>query len=448
MLIKLVYIHYNKSKEVFRSNLLMKIAFATLGCKVNQFETQALEILAKERGHEVVAFSECADAYVINTCSVTAVSDKKSRQLIRKTIRRAGNALIAVCGCFSQTKPEAASAIEGVDIVFGTNDKNNLISAIEKAEKQKCVDRALSRREFEILPAGSLMEHTRAMLKVQDGCVNFCSYCIIPYARGPVRSMPIETAVSEAIRLRDAGYKEIIVTGIEISSYGVDLTPKSDIITLVSKLCNAVPDVRIRLGSLEPRTITKEFCDKLKKCVNLCPQFHLSLQSGCDETLARMKRKYDTVRYLESVRLLNDAFSNCAITTDLIVGFPGEDEDEFAKTLEFIEKCKFAMMHIFPYSKREGTPAATMPDQVQNSEKESRAARVAQIANKMQNEYLTTQIDKELSVLFEEQVNGTWQGHSENYVLVRVECGENLKNTIKKVKIISAEKDSLLGILI
>ncbi len=426
----------------------MKIAFATLGCKVNQFETQALEILAKERGHEVVAFSECADAYVINTCSVTAVSDKKSRQLIRKTIRRANDAVIAVCGCFSQTKPEAASAIEGVDIVFGTNDKNKLIPAIEKAEKQKCVDKALSRREFEILPAGGLMEHTRAMLKVEDGCVNFCSYCIIPYARGPVRSMPVEDAVAEARRLRDAGYKEIIITGIEISSYGVDLTPKSDIVTLVSRLCDAVPDVRIRLGSLEPRTITQEFCDKLKQCKNLCPQFHLSLQSGCDATLNRMKRKYDTTRYLESVELLYSAFSNCAITTDLIVGFPGEDEEEFCKTLEFIKKCRFSMMHIFPYSKREGTPAAVMQNQVLNSEKENRAARAAHIADKMQNDYLTAQIGKKLFVLFEECVDGAWQGHSENYVLVRVETDENLKNAIREVKITSAEKDSVSGILI
>lgn len=430
----------------------MKIAFATLGCKVNQFETQALAIIAKERGHEVVAFSEEANAYVINTCSVTAVSDKKSRQLIRKTVRRAKDAVICVCGCFSQTKPEAASQIEGVDIVFGTNDKNELIEAVENAREKKTkfknVDKALSRREFEVLPAGGLMHHTRAMLKVQDGCVNFCTYCIIPYARGPVRSMPLDRAVSEAKRLADEGYKEIVVTGIEISSYGVDLKPKLKLSTLIAELCKAVPTVRIRLGSLEPRTIDPEFCESLKDYKNLCPQFHLSLQSGCDETLSRMKRKYDTERYFESVKMLRDAFPNCAITTDLIIGFPGEDEIEFSKTLEFIKKCEFSMMHIFPYSKREGTPAAKMPNQVLNSEKEKRAAIAAEVAEKMQEKYLNEQIEKELSVLFEEQEDGFWQGYSENYVLVCVKTDEDLKNTVKSVKITEIAKNSAIGVLI
>lgn len=430
----------------------MRIAFATLGCKVNQFETQALEIIAKERGHEVVAFAEFADAYVINTCSVTAVSDKKSRQLIRKTVRRVEGAVICVCGCFSQTKPEAAAQIEGVDIVFGTNDKKELIEAIEKAraskEKLKKVDAALKRREFEVLPAGGLMHHTRAMLKVQDGCVNFCSYCIIPYARGPVRSMPLDEAVSEAKRLCDEGYKEIVVTGIEISSYGVDLEPKLNLTTLISALCEAVPTVRIRLGSLEPRTVDEYFCECLKKYTNLCPQFHLSLQSGCDETLSRMKRKYDTERYLKSVILLRNAFPNCAVTTDLIVGFPGEDECEFSKTLEFIEECAFSMMHIFPYSKREGTPAATMPNQVLNSEKEKRAARASCVAVKMQENYLNAQVGRCLSVLFEEEEDGFWQGHSENYILVRVKSDENLKNQVKEVKITEVIEDGAIGVLI
>ena len=426
----------------------MKIAFATLGCKVNQFETQALSLIAKERGHTVVDFSENADAYVINTCSVTAISDKKSRQLIRKTVRRAQDACIAVCGCFSQTKPEAAEKIDGVDIVFGTNDKNELIKAIEEKVKLKNVDNAMSRRAFEILPAGGLMHHTRAMLKVQDGCVNFCSYCIIPYARGPVRSMPFDSAVSEAKRLGCEGYKEIVITGIEISSYGVDLSPKRSLGELIFEICRAVPDVRIRLGSLEPRTVDEDFCNMLKGLKNLCPQFHLSLQSGCDETLARMKRKYDTERYLQSVQLLRKFFPECAITTDLIVGFPGEDELEFGETLEFIKKVNFSMMHIFPYSKREGTPAATMPNQVLNSEKTLRASRAASVADEMAKEYRASQIGKCCEVLFEEKIDSFWQGHAMNYMLICTESNEDLKNKIVSVKIEREENGVLYGTII
>lgn len=427
----------------------MKIAFTTLGCKVNQFETQALELCAREHGHEVCAFSEQADAYVINTCSVTAVSDKKSRQLIRKTVRLHPEALIAVCGCFAQTKPKEAAKLEGVDVISGTGDKYGFLDMIERAAEEKrmlcSVDHALGRRDFEILPAGGLMGHTRAMLKVQDGCVNFCSYCIIPYARGPVRSMPFDAVLSEARRLCKEGYREIVITGIEISSYGVDLKPQRSLCDLIAAVCEAVPSVRIRLGSLEPRTIDEMFCARLSGYQNLCPQFHLSLQSGCDATLLRMRRKYDTERYLTSVRMLREAFPNCAITTDLIVGFPGEDEEEFSKTLSFIQQCGFAMMHIFPYSKREGTPAATMLGQVLKSEKERRAARAAHIAGEMRKEYLKQQVGRICHVLFEECVDDVWQGHAENYVLVKVRaCGE-LKNCVHPVLIESAGEDCLIG---
>ena len=307
------------------------------------------------------------------------------------------------------------------------------------------VDYALGRRDFEILPAGGLMGHTRAMLKVQDGCVNFCSYCIIPYARGPVRSMPFDTVLSEAQRLCEEGYREIVVTGIEISSYGVDLTPKRSLCDLIAKLCEAIPSVRIRLGSLEPRTIDDMFCAQLAGYQNLCPQFHLSLQSGCDETLFRMRRKYDTERYLTSVRLLREAFPDCAITTDLIVGFPGEDKAEFFKTLSFIQKCDFAMMHIFPYSKREGTPAATMQGQVPKSEKERRAAQAAHIAREMREKYLEKQIGRTCHVLFEECVDDVWQGHAENYVLVKVHARGDLKNCIYPVLIENTGEDCLIG---
>ena len=427
----------------------MKIAFATLGCKVNQFETQALTLCAKERGHTVCDFSESAEAYVINTCSVTAVSDKKSRQLIRKTARAHPQALIAVCGCFAQTHPEAAVAIEGVDVVSGTGDKHGFLDLIERAAREKTalcsVDAALRRREFEVLPAGGLPGHTRAMLKVQDGCVNFCSYCIIPYARGPVRSMPFDAALHEVARLQAAGYREIVITGIEISSYGVDLAPARSLVDLVAAICEAAQDVRSRLGSLEPRTVDAEFCARLSGYSSLCPQFHLSLQSGCDATLARMRRKYDSARYFESVTLLRAAFPNCAITTDLIVGFPGETEEEFTQTLAFIRRCEFAMMHIFPYSRREGTPAATMLGQIAKSEKERRAAQAAELAKAMRAEYLQKQVGRSLRVLFEECEDGAWQGHAENYALVRVRSEEELKNRVLPVRIGGAAAEYLTG---
>ena len=430
----------------------MRIAFATLGCKVNQFETQALELIAKEKGHTVVQFSESADVFVINTCSVTAVSDKKSRQLIRKTIRANKDSVIAVCGCFSQANPEGAAGIEGVHVVSGTNDKRAFFDMIEKTvndrRKKVSVDKALARREFEVLPAGGLSHHTRAMLKVQDGCVNFCTYCIIPYTRGPIRSMPFELAVSEAKRLESEGYREIIITGIEISSYGVDLKPKRDIVELVAEICKAVPNVRIRLGSLEPRTIDGRFCNLLKDFKNLCPQFHLSLQSGCDATLARMRRKYGTARYFESVKLIRENFLNCAITTDLIVGFPCETDEEFEETMAFAEKCDFQMMHIFPYSKREGTPAAKMQGQIEKSIKEERASFASAVEMRMRRAFWFKQVGKVCSVLFEELYDGMWQGHSENYIPVRVKSDLDLKNKVLNVEIKKVRDDYLTGVLI
>jgi len=430
----------------------MKIAFITLGCKVNQFETQALELIAGEKGYQIVPSSDEADAYVINTCSVTAVSDKKSRQLIRKTVRAHKDAVIAVCGCFSQANPEGAAGIDGVDVVSGTGDKRAFFNMVEDAINNKkklvSVDKALSRRDFEVLPAGGLSHHTRAMLKVQDGCVNFCTYCIIPYTRGPIRSMPFDVAISEAKRLEKEGYREIIITGIEISSYGTDLKPKKNITELIAEICKTVPGVRIRLGSLEPRTVDDNFCEALKNFKNLCPQFHLSLQSGCDETLKRMRRKYDCARYMTSVKLLRKAFPNCAITTDLIVGFPGESESEFEKTLDFIKECDFQMMHIFPYSKRAGTPAATMTDQILKTVKDERVKIATAVAKDMRDAYMEKQIGKNCNVLFEEKQDGFWQGHSENYILIRVKSDEDLKNKVLTVKIKEKGNDFLTGILI
>ena len=314
----------------------MRFSFYTLGCKVNQYETQAMEQLLAAQGHEIAHFDEPCDGYIINTCSVTAVADKKNRAVIRRCRREHPEAVIAVCGCYSQHAPEQ---IRDADVVGGSADREAFIDMVlsTAADRQQRtqVDQALKRRHFEVLPAGGLEGRTRAMLKVQDGCVNFCSYCIIPYTRGPVRSAPLELAVEQAVQLADQGYREIVITGIEIASWGVDLPGKPDLSQLLTAICSAVPDLRIRLGSLEPRIITPAFCETLKGFKNLCPQFHLSMQSGCDTVLARMKRKYDTARYLESVELLNRHFPGCAITTDMIVAFPGETEEEFQQSLPF-----------------------------------------------------------------------------------------------------------------
>ena len=329
----------------------MKIAFYTLGCKVNQYETQALEQLLSARGHTLVPFESPADAYIINTCTVTAVSDKKSRQVIRRTRKTAPDAIIAVCGCYPQTHPQDMEGLS-IDLVSGTGDRQGFVELLEQTWQERqpitALDNAFERRVFEILPAGGLEGRTRAMLKVEDGCVNFCSYCIIPYARGPIRSLPLDKAREQAALLAAEGYRELVLTGIEISSWGHEWKDGPTLIDLIEAVCDAAPGCRVRLGSLEPRTITGDFCSRAAKLPNLCPHFHLSMQSGCDATLQRMNRKYDTARYYESVALLRRYFDAPAITTDLIVGFPGETEEEFVQTLDFIQKCAFSAIHIFP----------------------------------------------------------------------------------------------------
>ena len=302
----------------------MKVAIYTLGCKVNQYETQAMEQELRRRGHEVVEFSAPADAYVVNSCSVTAVSDQKSRQMLHRIRREHPAAVAALCGCYPQTHVEDVRKLD-VDLIAGTGDRVGFIDLLEQAVEEKrpmeAIDRAFDRRTFEVLPAGGMAERTRAMLKVEDGCVNFCTYCIIPYARGPVRSLPLDKAMEQAAQLKADGYREIVLTGIEISSWGKDLKNGQTLIDLIEALCKAAPGVRIRLGSLEPRTVTEDFCRRAAALPDLCPQFHLSMQSGCDATLKRMNRKYDTARFAQSVELLNQYFEHPAITTDMIVGF-------------------------------------------------------------------------------------------------------------------------------
>ncbi|MDO5401317.1 MAG: tRNA (N(6)-L-threonylcarbamoyladenosine(37)-C(2))-methylthiotransferase MtaB [Eubacteriales bacterium] len=425
----------------------MKFAFYTLGCKTNQYETQAMERLLTDLGHEIGSFEEACDAYVINTCSVTAVADKKNRAVIRRVRRDNPGAVIGVCGCYSQHAPEAARDL-GADVIGGSGGRREfvelLLAAVADRQHREGLDNALGRRDFEPLPAGGLEERTRAMLKVQDGCVNFCSYCIIPYTRGPIRSAPPELAVEQAKDLAARGYREIVVTGIEIASWGADLPGKPEVTGLIEAICRAVPELRVRLGSLEPRIVTEDFCRRLKSCPNLCPQFHLSMQSGCDTVLARMRRKYDTARYYESVRLLNTYFPGCALTTDMIVAFPGETEEEFAQSLAFIRKCAFADMHIFPYSRRPGTPADKMPGQHDNATKESRSRAAIAVAGEMSRVYREKLVGTKLEVLFEEKEGDFYSGHAMNYVKVYAK-GENLHNEIRTVTVREVYQDGVLA---
>ena len=425
----------------------MKIGFYTLGCKVNQYETQAMEQILRDLGHSIAPFGEACDGYIINTCSVTAVADKKNRAMIRRCRREHPQAVLGVCGCYSQHDTQAVQTL-GADVIGGSGGREaflkDFLDALQSRSQSCHVDNALRRREFEVLPAGGLEGRTRAMLKVQDGCVNFCTYCIIPYTRGPVRSAPVELAVQQARELADQGYREIVITGIEIASWGVDLPGKPHLGVLLEAVCQAVPQLRIRLGSLEPRIITEEFCQTLTALSNLCPQFHLSMQSGCDSVLTRMKRKYDTARYLESVELLKKHFPGCAVTTDMIVAFPGETEEEHQQSLCFIRRCGFADMHVFPYSRRPGTPADKMPGQLNNAVKEQRSRQAIAVAEEMSTAYRQALIGSVQQVLFEEPEGDFFTGHAPNYVKVYA-SGEDLHNRILPVEITGLHAEGVLG---
>lgn len=439
----------------------MRFAIYTLGCKVNQYESQAMEAILTARGHELVPFGEDAELYLVNTCSVTAVSDKKCRGIIRRARREHPKAVLGVCGCYSQHAPESMAEL-GVDLFSGTGDRQGFLDRAERCalERQETrpsegqVDDALRRAApFEVLPAGGLSGRTRAMLKVEDGCQNFCTYCIIPFTRGPVRSASLEVAVTQTKELAAQGYRELVLTGIEISSWGKDLKNGQTLIDLIEAVCAAAPELRVRLGSLEPRTITGDFCARAAKLPNLCPHFHLSLQSGCDATLQRMHRRYDTERFLESCALLRRHFDRPAITTDLICGFPGETEEEFGQTLAFLEEAQFSAMHIFPYSRRPGTKADDMPGQVPKAVKEERCHRAAAVAERMERNYLARFVGETLEVLFEETVEGVpcgaglWRGHAPNYVQVSAP-GTDLHNVLKSVKITGVDGSGLTGELV
>ncbi len=428
----------------------MKYIITTLGCKVNQYETQAMETILNEHGHEPAAPGELADAVIVNTCAVTAESGRKSRQLIRRLHGENPGAVLAVCGCYSQIEPEAAAEL-GAQVIFGAADRARLVEAVEKAvasgEGCRDIDEPFKRRAIEKLPAGAVSGRTRAMLKIQDGCVNFCTYCIIPYTRGRLCSLPVEDAVRETARINAEGFKELVLTGIEVASYGVDLPGKPGLADVITACAAAAPDMRIRLGSLEPTVITEDFCRKLAGTHRLCRHFHLSLQSGCDRTLKAMNRKYDTARFYHAVELLREYFPGCGLTCDLITGFPGETDEDQAATLEFIRRCAFSDMHIFPYSRRPGTPADKMPDQCSRAVKEARAHEAKAAAVEMKQNFLRASVGQVLPVLFETGEGGYFTGHSDTYVLVKAR-GKALRGKTLDVRITGVDGGELTGEII
>ena len=425
----------------------MKYIIYTLGCKVNQYETQAIEALLVSRGHKPCREGEIADAVIVNTCAVTAEAGRKSRQAIHRLREENPGAVAAVLGCYSQLSPDAVQKL-GADIVYGTADRLKLVDAVEKAvstgEGERTLDKPFERRIFEELPAGAVSGHTRALLKIQDGCVNFCSYCIIPYTRGRVRSLPMASAIEQAAELDKKGYRELVITGIEIASYGVDLPGKPGLADVVCAIAEAAPHMRLRLGSIEPSVITEDFCKKIAACGSVCRHFHLSLQSGCDATLKAMNRKYDTARFYEAMQLLRRYFPDCGMTCDVIVGFPGETERHREETLAFLKKARFSDAHIFPYSRRPGTPADKMDGQIDRATKAKRSKQARAVVAETRRAFLESMIGKTLPVLFETQDGECWQGHSDNYLEVRAE-GENLRGTVHNVRINEVSDGILVG---
>ncbi|MCD8358790.1 MAG: tRNA (N(6)-L-threonylcarbamoyladenosine(37)-C(2))-methylthiotransferase MtaB [Oscillospiraceae bacterium] len=426
----------------------MKYAITTLGCKMNQFETQAMEQLLQQHGHTPTSAGD-ADVVIVNTCAVTAESGRKSRQAVRRMLHENPGAFAAVCGCFSQIDPAEAEAL-GARVVYGSGERARFVAAVERAAASQTgetrVDDPFRRMEIERLPGGALHGRTRAYLRIEDGCDNFCTYCVIPYARGRVRSLPLADVAAEAARLAAEGFREIVVTGIEIASYGKDLRDGSGLADALSAVTEAAPDARVRIGSLEPTVITEEFCAVLAAHPNICRHFHLSLQSGCDSVLRAMHRHYDTAAFAASTALLRRWFPGCALTADLIAGFPGETEENMQETLTFLRTQCFAALHVFPYSPRPGTKAAAMPGQLSRAEKETRAARVKALAAEMHRAYLEAQLGKTLPVLFETEEDGFWQGHAENYCLVRVRA-RAARGVIQNVKILRCDDEALFGTL-
>lgn len=428
---------------------MKKIASYALGCKVNQYESEAIAELFAEKGYEVVSVDDEADVYIINTCTVTNFGDKKSRQLIRKVKRQNENAIVAVVGCYAQTAPEELAAVHGVNLVIGTKDKSKIVELVEdyQAEQgvQNYVTDIMHERVFEPLEIKKLANRTRAYLKIQDGCSQFCSYCIIPYARGPIRSRQPEDVIAEVKRLAENGFKEVVLTGIHVASYGKDL--KTITLTDIIRQVHEVEGIeRIRFSSIEPNVVTEEFAAAMAELPKVCDHFHLSLQSGCDKTLKEMNRKYDTEKYRQAAALLRKYLPDVAITTDIIVGFPGETEEDYQASRAFAEEIGFSKIHVFPYSPKKGTPAAARKDQLQNAVKQARSHDLITVSDRMTDAFLQKHVGKIMPVLFERCIgDDVYEGHTTNYMKVHARSTKDLSNVIADTKILSVAEEMAFG---
>lgn len=434
----------------------MKVGFLSLGCKANSYDTETILAQFEKRGYEIVRDHSYADIFIINTCSVTNIAERKSRQAVERVLKINPDAIIVVTGCYAQIKPDEVKNLRNVAVVAGNRDRMKIVDMVEEYistgnRKLKVTD-LLHNSQFEELDISNYGTRTRVQLKIQDGCDNFCSYCIIPYTRGRICSKPMEKVLEQVEQIKSQGVKEIVLTGIHIASYGRDIKEYS-LIDLLEKI-HSITDstgMRIRLGSLDPSVVTEEFTERLSQLERICPQFHLSLQSGSDTVLKRMNRHYTADEYYKSVTLLRQAFDNPALTTDIIVGFPGETEEEFNQTLAFAEKVGFAKIHIFPYSKREGTVAAKMPDQIPHSVAAEREKRLSDAEKKMRCEYIASHIGKSVNVLFEEikEKDGVRYacGYTPEYIYVHVRTNENFENIEKNVMLKEQKSDFVIGVI-
>ena len=426
---------------------MKKVSFYTLGCKVNQYETNAMAQKFKEAGYEIVDINDdISDICIVNTCTVTNMSDRKSRHSLRRVKEKNPSAVIAAVGCYAQVAKNDLEKMSEIDIVLGNEEKANIVRYVEKFMENKNENKLIeiediaTKKEFEDMGQITYTEKTRAFIKVQDGCNQFCSYCIIPYARGRVRSRNAESIIKEITQIVQNGIKEVVITGIHVASYGRDFGNENGLIELLEKINKIEGIKRIRLGSLEPKIITEEFMQRLSKLEKICHHFHLSLQSGCDATLKRMNRKYTTAEVKEIIERLRRYYDDVMLTTDIIVGFPGEAEEEFETTYQFLKEVKLYKMHVFQYSPRKGTRAAVMPNQIDGNIKETRSKKLIELSNENQKMYNQQLVGKEVEVLFEDKEveDGItyFRGHTQNYILVKYKTDENLENTLKKVKIL------------
>lgn len=428
---------------------MKKVAFCTLGCKVNQYETEAMITLFKDRGYIIAPFDEICDIYVINTCTVTGEGERKSRQMINRAHGKNADAVVIVTGCYSQVSPDEVAALKGVSLVIGTSERARIVDMAEEyiREKQQQINvkDIMKKRDYEDLWISSYEDKTRAFVKIEDGCTEFCTYCIIPYARGPVRSREPESITKEIETLAKNGYREVVLTGIHIGSYGRDLQGKNLLDAI--KAANCIDGInRIRLGSVEPRILTKDFIKEISKMPKVCDHFHISLQSGCDRTLKAMNRKYTTDEYREAVKNLRLYYKNPAITTDIIAGFPGETEEDFVESLNFMEEIRFSEAHIFPYSPRKGTKAAAMDGQITKKAKNERAKKMIEASKTLHREYVESFVGSEHEVLFERCIgDNVYEGHMSNYITVRVQSDTDVAHTFKKVKLTSSENGIAKG---